>query len=148
MFKNYILPYQKCEIINEKAKESSKELDNSEFTNEYSTLGFIDSIEKDYFDYSFEFEKFGKYEDTVVCIRLKIPFRKLHLLYLIPYQILKSYWSVLFRKTDNNSIKNMQECITVEKEHLSIINEFLPIEKIDLFDNFPHIIKENSEDKK
>lgn len=99
-------------------------------------------IKSDSFRYDFKFEKLSNYDETIVEINFRIPFRKLHLLYLIPYQILKSYWSVVTRRTDEIVMKDFNSLINTEKEHLEEVNKFFPILKIDENMEFPHLLKE------
>ena len=98
-------------------------------------------IEKDSFRYDFNFDKLSNYNETIVSINLRIPFRKLHLLYLIPYQILKSYWSVILRRTDSNIIEGLRYHIDTEREHLKEIEDFFPLKKINFDVEFPHLLK-------
>ncbi len=91
--------------------------------------------------YSIEFTKLGRYDDTHVEMKASIPFRRLHFLFLFPALILKQYWnsalSASLNEGDTNNI--MKEYLSTEKEHTDQLNHLS--ECVNLFDDFPNIRK-------
>jgi hypothetical protein len=99
------------------------------------------SLENNCYSYHFDFDKFSNYAETIVSINIRLTFNKLHLIYLIPYQILKAYWSVVLRRTD--TLNNFQFHEETERKDLQKIDEFFPISKVDTQKNFPDLLEDS-----
>lgn len=111
-----------------------------------STLGSID----DKMNYNLnerlniDFVKFGNYDNTIVDISIRVPFRSIHIIYLVPLQVLKAYWAILFRNPHIIGKHEYTSYLDAEKEHVDEINEFMPVSKIDIDKKFPHILPDDA----
>jgi len=95
------------------------------------------------FKYSCRFKKLSNYNETVVSVSFTLPFRKLHLIYLFPLQILSSYWSEILRKVPE---RYRHYCLEDMADHMKEIEEFFPSEKVNADNKFPHLIKTDKND--
>ncbi|GAB6121135.1 hypothetical protein [Dysgonomonas termitidis] len=89
--------------------------------------------------YSLTFDKLGNYNDTVVSINIRIPFKRLHLIYLIPYHVIKAYWNAVIRNINLSRLSSFPDMVASEKEELSKVESFMPLDKINAEAEFPDI---------